>query len=496
MTFRTYNLLKGCLLRSALESRLRPFSLALLSSASQRKLGAVRRFKEMGTLAENPAAPAADERPTTEERRALIERVAASEQFSRAARLRDFLLYVGKQSLKEGCPEIHEQEIGIRVFGRSDSYDRSADNIVRVNATELRKRIESYFESTGTHEPLIFEIPRGGYRLVFRRRLAEQLENAAVARPVLGEESASATENADGVESRHSRNIRRWAWPIVSVSLAVVCALLYMQNHTMRKALYPWEGQPALAAFWSGFLDSHRQTDLVLPDDSASVMEDITHNPLTLGDYMNRAFIGQIQSSSMSADRKEDVNQVLNHNLVTLGAVRAAQAMLAEIPATYPHYLTLARYFTADQIKRDNVVLIGGKKSVPWDYLFDDQLNFVTDYDYTQGLQIVRNRNPKPGEQAVYSVSVSSASLIGYAAIAYLPNPSHTGNIIILAGTDSDATGAAAAFLTSQDQMERLRDMFHATHFSYFEVLLKTSRLSGTFFDAQPVAFRTYPNLH
>jgi hypothetical protein len=176
--------------------------------------------------------------------------------------------------------------------------------------------------------------------------------------------------------------------------------------------------------------------------------------------------------------------------------VRAAQSLLAEIPATYPHYLTLARYFTADQIKRDSVILIGGKKSVPWDYLFDDQLNFVTDYDYTRGLQIVRDRNPKLGEQAVYSVSLSSTSLVGYATIAYLPNPSHTGSIIILAGTDSDATGAAAAFLTSESQMQNLRNTFGVSRFPYFEVLLKTSRLSGTFFDAQPVAYRTYPNLH
>lgn len=447
----------------------------------------------MGTAAERPLPGTTKELPTLEERWALIERVAACEQFSRSTRLREFLLYVGKQSLKEGCPEIHEQEIGIKVFGRSDAYDRSADNIVRVNATELRKRIDSYFESTGVNEPVVFEIPRGGYRLVFRRRPAEQTEPDTAHQAEAAQEAVQAAKSAPGRESRH---ILRWAWPLVSLSLATVCVLLYMQNRAMSKALYPWDGQPALAAFWSGFLDPHRQADLVLPDDSASVMEDITHNPLTLEDYISRAFTAQIQSSSMSADRKEDVNQVLNHNLVTFGAIRAAQVLLGEIPAHYPHYLTLSRYFTADQIKRDNVVLIGGKKAVPWDYLLDDELNFVTDYDYVRGLQIVRNRNPKPGEQAIYSVSVDSTSLFGYAVIAYLPNPSHTGNIILLAGTDSDATGAAASFLTSESQMESLRGAFHTNRFPYFELLLKTSRLSGTFFDAEPVTFRTYPNLH
>jgi len=450
----------------------------------------------MGTLAENPAVGETEELPAIEERQALIERVASSEQFSRSARLRDFLLYVGKQSLKEGFPEIHESEIGARVFGRPASYDRSADNIVRVNATELRKRIESYFETTGVNEPFVFEIPRGGYRLVFHRRLAERPEIEAPAQPEPARGAAVADEAAARPDSRGRWNFRFWVWPLVSLSLALACVTLYVQNRTLRKAVYPWDGQPALAAFWSGFLDSHQQTDLVLPDDSASVMEDITHNPLSLGDYMSRGFIQQIQSSNMSADRKEDVYQILGHNLVTFGAVRAVQALVGEIPATYPHYLTLARYFTADEIKRDNVVLIGGKKSVPWDDLFDDQLNFVADYDYTHGTPIIRNRNPKSGEQAVYTIFRTSSNLTEYAVIAYLPNPSHTGNIIILAGTDSDATGAAAAYLTSETQMQNLRNTFGGNRFPYFEVLLKTSRLSGTFFDAQLVASRTYPNLH
>jgi hypothetical protein len=448
----------------------------------------------MGTVAENPAVGDMGALPTLEERRALIERVASSEQFSRSARLRDFLLYVGKQSLKEGCPEIHENEIGARVFGRPASYDRSADNIVRVNATELRKRVESYFESAGANEALIFEIPRGAYRLVFHRRPLEAPADSAQAQAGSVHESPTA-KTAAAEDSRPRWRVRQLLWPLFSLSLAVACVTLYVQNRALRKAVYPWDGQPALSAFWGGFLDPHRQTDLVLPDDSASVMEDITHSPLTLRDYMSRDFIQQIQSSNMSADRKEDVHQVLGHNLVTFGAVRAVQSLLAEIPATDPHYLTLARYFTADEIKRDNVILIGGKKAVPWDDLFDDQLNFVTDYDYALGQQIVRNRNPKPGEQQVYTVHIASDNLIGYAMIAYLPNPSHTGNVIILAGTDSDATGAAAAFLGSESQMQNLLNSFGAKQFPYFEVLLKTSRLSGTYFDAEPVASRSHPNL-
>jgi len=36
----------------------------------------------------------------------------------------------------------------------------------------------------------------------------------------------------------------------------------------------------------------------------------------------------------------------------------------------------------------------------------------------------------------------------------------------------------------------------HLQKFPYFEVLLKTSRLSGTSFNAELLAYKTYPGLH
>lgn len=445
----------------------------------------------MASLSNNSVPEPSEELPSLEQRRALIERVAASEQFSRSTRLRDFLLYVGKQSLKDGCPEIREQEIGAKVFGRPLSYDRSQDNIVRVNATELRKRIEHYFASTGAHEPLLFEIPRGAYKLVFHNRVPGPAD------PVLHAPGESAAAPAHPVEAPAARRprfgmIQQFAWPAACVALAILSTLLFLRNRAQEQLLHPWESQPAVKAFWTSFLNPSRETEIVLPDDSASVIEDITNRPIALGDYLSREYIRQVQNSNMSADRKADVYQVFNHNLVTFGGVRAAQVVLSEVPSTYPHYLTLSRQFSADEIKRANVVFIGGKKAVPWDHLFDDQLNFITDYDYTHGKQFVRNRNPKPGEQPIYTVSESPNSLIGYATIAYLPNPSHTGSVLILAGTDSDATGAAAAFLSSEEQMQKLLQALHTDRFPYFEVLLKTPRLSGTFFDAEPIAYRTY----
>src|SRR5579863_3488251 len=102
-----------------------------------------------------------EEQPYSEVCWALLERIVASPQLRRATRLREFLQYVGQRSIKEGLEQIHEQEIGANVFGRPPDYDTSLDNIVRVNASELRKRIEDYFATDGAAETLVMEIPRG-----------------------------------------------------------------------------------------------------------------------------------------------------------------------------------------------------------------------------------------------------------------------------------------------------------------------------------------------
>lgn len=431
--------------------------------------------------------------PGVEERRALIERIAASTQFRRSARLRDFLLYVGGQSLKEGCPEIHEHEIGTKVFGRPSSYDRSQDNIVRVNATELRKRIDLYFATEGAGEPLILEIPRGGYRPVFHRR-----SSVAPAPPAHGVLLSAAPLQTDpaapALSSSHSR--AHLIWAAASLILAIACAVLFQQNRAMHKQLSPEAEKPALAAFWSGFLRYHQQTDVVLPDDSVSVIQDLIHHPISLEDYLSRNYMREIQSSNLSPDRKEDLDQLSTHNLITFGGVRSAQQMLAQIPAIPAPHLTLSRYYTADAMKRNSVILIGGKKANPWVHLFDSQLNFVTDYDHERSYAFIANLHPKAGEQPIYIAPSYPDSLVGYSVVAYLPSPSGTGNAIILAGTDSDATDAAAEFLTSEDQLERFRELLHVQQFPYFEVLLKTSRLSGTSFNSEFVAYRTYPGLH
>jgi hypothetical protein len=413
----------------------------------------------------------------------VMERAAASSQLKRAARAREFLFYVATKSLKDGCNDVHEQEIGHAVFGRDENYETSLDNIVRVSATDLRKRIDGYFSTEGADEPLIFEIPRGSYSPVFRWRQKETP-------PEQPEEVAEAPQPAPQIP--FYRQLPFLLVSALALLLAVGCVYFWQQSQILSKANNRLDGKPALAALWSRFFNSPRQTDVVLADTSYGLLENITNQPYTLNDYLSYSYLAGVQTSGMSADRKADLAMIMERDHGSIGDFRSVQRIWALDPTSSKLVLDYAREFSADSVKRDNVILIGGQNSNPWQDLFSSQLGLTVEYDAAHDRSYVKNSNPRPGEQASYPVTFGPGGIVGYGFVAYLPNPSHTADALLIAGTDSQATEAAAEFVTSEASLEKLFKKFPSKQVPYFSVLLKTARLSGTPLTEEIVAYRTY----
>src|SRR5580693_285727 len=114
--------------------------------------------------------------------RELLHRVAAAPRFQKSKRLRELLLYLGERCLDDPGHSLREQEIGMDVFGRPADYDTSHDTLVRVQVSQLRKKLQEHFSDEGRDELLIIEIPKGNYLPVFRPR-AELVETPPVPAP-------------------------------------------------------------------------------------------------------------------------------------------------------------------------------------------------------------------------------------------------------------------------------------------------------------------------
>jgi len=101
--------------------------------------------------------------------RSQLDRVLSSAEFARSERLSRFLRLVVERHLDGKGEEIKESLIGVEVFGRRPDYDPKRDSIVRTEASRLRARLIEYYAGGGKADPVIIELPKGGYMPVFRQ---------------------------------------------------------------------------------------------------------------------------------------------------------------------------------------------------------------------------------------------------------------------------------------------------------------------------------------
>ena len=114
-----------------------------------------------------PAAPEMSGNPT-DDAKAELARVLASEDFPATPRNRRFLQYSAERALAWDGGAVTARDIAINVFGRKDDFDSLGDPIVRIEACKLRRDLETYYLKSGRHNPLHITLPKGGYTAVFR----------------------------------------------------------------------------------------------------------------------------------------------------------------------------------------------------------------------------------------------------------------------------------------------------------------------------------------
>ena len=426
------------------------------------------------------------------EQEALIERIAASPQFRRAARLREFLLFVAQHNLRHGPVPIHEQEIGAAVFERPESYDTSVDNIVRVNATELRKRLEQYFAEDGAQEPVVVEMPRGSYTLLLHpRAAAPEVLDTLAATEVSAEPAA--TVDAAPVAAVRGRHIYTGLFAAAAIILLLACGVLFWQNQQLRRETSPWRNTPALRSFWSEFFDGGHEVDVVLADTSFALAEDMEGRTIPLASYLDYDYKHLDTVTGLSPDRRDDLKNVLDRNNGSVGDYIVAQRILALAPSAPALQLKFAREYSAEAIKTNSVILIGSRESNPWVHLFDARMNFSMDYDPVLHRTTVHNLQPKPGEDKEYARTGNVTQDDGLSVVAFMPNLSRNGSALLIEGTDSQATRAAGEFVTSDASLSAFLAQLHSKEIPYFEILLENSQLTGTPLRTHILAYRIYP---
>jgi len=89
--------------------------------------------------------------------------VFASKAFAGSKRAQDFLQLIVEHALAGRLDNLRERMLGAEMFGRSIDYDTANDAVVRVKASEVRRKLAQYYHET-TKPPLVrIELPSGSY---------------------------------------------------------------------------------------------------------------------------------------------------------------------------------------------------------------------------------------------------------------------------------------------------------------------------------------------
>jgi serine/threonine-protein kinase len=97
-----------------------------------------------------------------------LARIIASRAFRQADRLKRFLNFIVDETLAGRGERLKEFVVGVEVFGKPESFDPRNDPIVRVQARRLRAQLARYYREEGQDDPLVIELPKGGYAPTFR----------------------------------------------------------------------------------------------------------------------------------------------------------------------------------------------------------------------------------------------------------------------------------------------------------------------------------------
>ncbi len=197
---------------------------------------------------------------TLYEKRSELKRVLESRYFAKAPKRRRFLEFTSEQAFLGEEQKLNEYLIGVEVYQRGVDFDHLHDQIVRVQAHEIRRLLRSYYEEEGKNSLVRVELHPGQYGPVFKRVKIDS-EAPAVSSP-----------QGTSPPSAYAKLISQWQYAVMlCLSLACIAlGILFVRERDFARR--PAESR-ALAAtlpesedwFWSPFLKGGSQPLVVVP---------------------------------------------------------------------------------------------------------------------------------------------------------------------------------------------------------------------------------------
>lgn len=391
--------------------------------------------------------------------RGHLRELLESPAFKGSRRGQQFLECIVEKALSGQGEELKERSLGVELFGRDPAYDTGEDAIVRVTASDVRKRLHQYYSTTDS--AVRIEIPSGAYAPQFH-----VVPRQAEAQP----------------EPPPPRGLGGW-WRRAALSCALLVvvaapAAWFWQQSRVRDAASPLHVLP-----WSALLQSGRQLQIVLSDPDLSALQELTGSPMSLSDYANRRYLtppGNLGRDKLAAYRLlVGVNVAAVDAGIAVDISRLAAASPARVKTHTARSLQLSAFKSDDEF-----IILGSPRSNPWGELFEDQMDFDFVFDAGWRSEVIRNKRPKSGELPRYQPTARGwGTGYSFSTIALVGNPNQSGRVLILAGTNAEGTEAAGQFVTNAAELAatlRAHGIDPADPACRFQILLQVRTMAGS----------------
>jgi len=323
-----------------------------------------------------------------------VHRILQSRAFRTSELHRSLLTYLAEKSLSGAADSLKEYTVGLDVFSKPASFDPRQESMVRMHVARLRQKLAEYYRTEGADDPIIVDVPKGGFRVIF--------ENRTPSEPLTPSNTAAPSEP---VEKTYRKEVL-WGAGLL-VLLAAGCALFFaVRFFQLAKGHDP--GSPAafamtpeLQQLWSPLLTSSRPLMVCLE----------TQQLVTGVGTANGAFrLGQFLASH-------------GDNVV----------------------LTRSSALSMPEIAMDNIVFLGPTNGTRQIQALPGNQQLVLE---AEG---IRNLSPRPGEPRFISdhASLGAQDLEeSHALVSLIPGLNGEGEILSLSGNHVSSVMAAVQAFT------------------------------------------------
>jgi hypothetical protein len=417
-----------------------------------------------------------------DERWLLVQRILASSGFQRADQLRKILLYISRRAILRPEDPIREYEIACDVLGRRSDFDPASDNIVRVQISHLRRKLEVYFNSEGSSEQLLVTIPRGSYAASFESSTRKTPLADVVTEPAhLEIEDLDKPADLSGVDKMMPYAPIPWSSrEVVLLASLVVTIVIGSFAFVLKERSVTEANRPESNAFLRPLLSNHKNISVILPDTPLMIIQTLLKQDVPIDDYM--ANFPQKQLAGVD-------DPALRQALIYLAGKRATTFSEASIGANLIEHLSrvganadlrYSRDLHVQDLGDGNAIIIGSRRANPWASLFTEQTNFQFIENENDHNFYFTNAKPDAGEESRYIPDYSRKDrVVSYVDIALTHNLTHSGYILLINGSDVQATEAAARLMLGGSLPTQVKTLFDRRELGSYEIFLRGTHING-----------------